>query len=239
MSDDDDGISVSRRRLFRGLAVAPVSVAALYGAAAAVEPTESAQGATHRYTPTFFNSPEWQFLLAACDRLIPPDQTGPGALEAGVPEFIDRHMQTPYASGDLWYMQGPYLEAPPELGYQGRLALRDLLRVGFKAVDAHCQQTAAGKTFAQLSHAEQEAVLRQLEAGKVALEQVPAKELFSQLLNEVRAGYFCDPRHGGNRNMAAWKMIGYPGMRADYLDWVEVRDRSYPLPPVDLSGKRG
>ena len=35
----------------------------------------------------------------------------------------------------------------------------------------------------------------------------------------------------------AWKMIGYPGMRASYLDWVGVRDRAYPLPPVDLAGK--
>jgi gluconate 2-dehydrogenase gamma chain len=51
-------------------------------------------------------------------------------------------------------------------------------------------------------------------------------------------GYFCDPRHGGNKNMAAWKMIGYPGARADYADWVEVRNRPYPLPPVDLAGKR-
>jgi gluconate 2-dehydrogenase gamma chain len=34
-------------------------------------------------------------------------------------------------------------------------------------------------------------------------------------------------------------MIGYPGMRADYTDWVAVRDQPYPLPPVDLSGQRG
>jgi gluconate 2-dehydrogenase gamma chain len=39
--------------------------------------------------------------------------------------------------------------------------------------------------------------------------------------------------------MSAWKMIGYPGMRADYTNWVEVRNRAYPLPPVDLAGKRG
>jgi gluconate 2-dehydrogenase gamma chain len=34
-------------------------------------------------------------------------------------------------------------------------------------------------------------------------------------------------------------MIGYPGVRADYTNWVEVRDRAYPIPPVDLAGKRG
>jgi len=55
----------------------------------------------------------------------------------------------------------------------------------------------------------------------------------------VRNGYFADPSHGGNKNMGAWKMIGYPGMRADYMDWVTVRDKPYPLPPVDLAGRRG
>ena len=38
--------------------------------------------------------------------------------------------------------------------------------------------------------------------------------------------------------MAGWKAIDYPGVRADYLDWVGVRDKRYPLPPVDLAGRR-
>ena len=42
-----------------------------------------------------------------------------------------------------------------------------------------------------------------------------------------------------NKDMAAWKMIGYPGMRADYIDWIGVRNKAYPLPPVDLAGRRG
>jgi len=28
-------------------------------------------------------------------------------------------------------------------------------------------------------------------------------------------------------------------MRADYLDWVEVRDKPYSIGPVDLAGRRG
>jgi len=171
--------------------------------------------------------------------LIPADDIGPSAGEAGVPEFIDRHMQTPYASGDIWYMQGPFVEAAPQFGYQGRLPVRDMLRVGIKGIDAHCQKHFSGKTFAQIGHADQEALLKAAEAGKLELENISAKEFFTQLLNETRMGYFCDPRHGGNKNMAAWKMIGYPGMRADYTDWVEVRNQPYPLPPVDLAGKRG
>jgi gluconate 2-dehydrogenase gamma chain len=237
---DENSPSPTRRQLFKGLALAPMVAAAIASCAQGSDKPAAAAGAAPAdYKPTFFNAAEWAFLLAACDRLIPADEVGPGALQAGVPEFIDRHMQTPYAAGDIWYMQGPFVEAAPQFGYQGRLPVRDILRVGVKAIDASCQKTFNGKTFAQLEHADQEKTLKDAEAGSLKLENISAKEVFNQLLGETRMGYFCDPKHGGNKNMAAWKMIGYPGMRADYTDWVEVRDRPYPLPPVDLSGKRG
>jgi gluconate 2-dehydrogenase gamma chain len=136
-------------------------------------------------------------------------------------------------------MQGPFIEAPPQFGYQGRLSVREVLRVGIKAVDSHCAASFDGKTFARLSHAPQEQLLKSLESGALPLEGVSSKLFFAQLLAETRYGYFADPVHGGNKGMGSWKMIGYPGMRADYTDWVEVRDKPYPLPPVDLAGRRG
>jgi gluconate 2-dehydrogenase gamma chain len=246
--NDDEASSPSRRQLFKSLSLVPIAALSLSScakesdrpAAEAGAPAGVAGGAASgEYKPSFFNAVEWEFIAAACDRLIPADNIGPSAGQAGVPEFIDRHMQTPYASGDIWYMQGPFVEAAPQFGYQGRLAVRDILRVGIKGIDGHCQKQFSGKTFARLEHAEQEALLKAAEAGKLELENISAKEFFTQLLNETRMGYFCDPKHGGNKNMSAWKMIGYPGMRADYTNWVEVRDQPYPLPPVDLAGKRG
>ena len=238
MNDDEKTASPLRRRLFKSLSLIPLSAVA--GCAKeADKPADRSEVASSEYKPTFFGAAEWAFIHAACDRLIPGDDIGPGAVDAGVPEFIDRHMQTPYAAGDIWYMQGPFVEAAPEFGYQGRLPVRDILRVGIKALDAHCQRTLGGKTFSEIGHAQQEALLKAAEAGKLELENISAKEFFNQLLAETRMGYFCDPIHGGNKNMAAWRMIGYPGARADYTDWVEVRDRPYPLPPVDLAGKRG
>jgi len=235
---DDEAPSASRRRLFKSLSLVPLAAVGLGGCAREADKPADASGARGDYKPSFFNAAEWAFILAACDRLIPADDIGPGALQSGVPEFIDRHMQTPYASGDIWYMQGPFIEAAPQFGYQGRLPVRDILRVGLKGIDAHCAKHFS-KSFAQLAHPEQEALLKSAEAGKLELENISAKEFFTQLLNETRMGYFCDPKHGGNKNMSAWKMIGYPGMRADYTDWVAVRDQPYPLPPVDLAGKRG
>lgn len=32
--------------------------------------------------------------------------------------------------------------------------------------------------------------------------------------------------------MGSWKMIGFPGARADYYDWVDQYGRTYPLPPI-------
>jgi gluconate 2-dehydrogenase gamma chain len=242
MSDDQQ--SPSRRRLIKSLMFVPMGVGAagvLHGglksadAAAAAAP----EGKPDPYTPTYFTAVEWQFLTAAVDRLIPHDEHGPGAIEVGVLEFMDRHMQTPYAAGSIWYLQGPFMEAPGEFGYQGKLPLKDILRVGIKNFDNYCAQQFGGKKFSDLDHAQQEALLKDAESGKLKFTDISAKIFFANLLTEVRNGYFCDPKHGGNKGMAAWKMIGYPGMRGDYLDWVEVRDKPYPIGPVDLAGRRG
>lgn len=240
--DDAASVSPSRRRFFQGLTLIPIA-AALPGCSddktQATSAGQAASAPREDFKPSFFSTVEYAFVVAACDRLIPHDEIGPGAVESGVPQFLDRHMQTPYASGAIWYMQGPFVEAAKEFGYQGKLPLRDLLRVGIGAVDGHCRQAFDGKTFAELSHAQQEALLKDAESGKLELEGISSKTFFSYLLGEVKNGYFADPIHGGNKDMGAWKMIGYPGMRADYMDWVEVRDKPYPLGPVDLSGRRG
>ncbi|WP_296256500.1 MULTISPECIES: gluconate 2-dehydrogenase subunit 3 family protein [unclassified Pseudomonas] len=247
---DDDTSPARRDFLRKSLTLIPVvtlASAGLCGSTFAQTPASDAQqpsaavpvSVAGDYKPTFFTPQEWAFLVAACDRLIPSDQVGPGAVELGVPEFLDRHMQTPYANGGIWYMQGPFLEAAPEFGYQGRLNLRETLRIGIKAMDAYSTKSFSGKAFAELSHAQQEDLLKSAESGKLALDDISSKLFFTNLLNEVRNGYFADPSHGGNKNMGAWKMIGYPGMRADYMDWITVRDKPYPLPPVDLSGRRG
>lgn len=41
-------------------------------------------------------------VCAAVDRLAPLDEAGPGALELGVAEYIDRALQTPYGEGSRW-----------------------------------------------------------------------------------------------------------------------------------------
>ena len=45
------------------------------------------------YDPQFFKKAEWQTLCALCDAIIPRTDT-PGAVEAGVPEYVDRVVAT-------------------------------------------------------------------------------------------------------------------------------------------------
>jgi gluconate 2-dehydrogenase gamma chain len=232
--------SRSRRRFVQSLSFIPV--AATLGSGEGLLGSGGgnvAVAAEKPYEPRFFTADEWAFVVAICNRLIPADEVGPGAVELGVPEFLDRHMQTPYANGAIWYMQGPFLEAAPEFGYQGRLPLRGILRVGIAEMNSHCSKVFAGKAFAQLTAADQESLLEAAQADSLKFENISAKLFFAYLLGEVRNGYFADPAYGGNKGMGSWKMIGYPGARADYMDWVTVRDKPYPLPPVDLAGKRG
>ncbi|HAC67333.1 MAG TPA: gluconate 2-dehydrogenase [Pseudomonas sp.] len=243
MSADD---SVPARRDFLRKSLSLIPVVALAGGAtsglALAAPTpENKPGSSPRadhYQPVFFTAEEWAFVQAAVARLIPADELGPGALEAGAPEFIDRQMQTAYARGGLWYMQGPFAaDAAPEMGYQSRLVPQDLYRLGIAAVDRWTRQQH-GKVFAELAPAEQDATLNALEGGDAALDGVPAKLFFAQLLQNTKEGFYCDPLHGGNKELVGWKLVNFPGARADFMDWVE-RDERYPLPPVSIRGERG
>jgi len=226
--------SPSRRQLFKSLGAATLAVVAL--PASSVGKPGTPPGTDYR--PTFFTLDEWGFVNAASARLIPHDKLGPGAVEAGVPEYIDRQMGTPWATGALWYMQGPFnADAPATLGYQTRLTPQQIYRLGIAATDQFVRQSR-GTSFAQLPPDAQDFALHAIESGHAVFDTVPAKLFFSMLLQSVREGFFSDPVHGGNRGLVGWKLIGFPGARADFMDWVE-RDVEYPLPPVALNGQRG
>jgi len=49
---------------------------------------------------------------------------------------------------------------------------------------------------------------------------------------DTKEGFLADPIHGGNKNLGSWKMIGIPGERADFLDWVVKPGVRCPLGPV-------
>ena len=105
--------------------------------------------------------------------------------------------------------------------------------IGTNYLETCRRGAAAGNTDA-------ERVLAGLESGKIELKLAPgfsSRAFFELMLQNTMEGFFADPLYGGNRDMAAWKMIGYPGARYNYLDWVNRHNEKYPLPPVSLAGR--
>ncbi len=228
--------------LKRVLAIVPASTvtvgAGLTQTACSDKPAALTPRSGAKYTPSYLNDAEWAFVNAAVALLIPADEHGPGAVEAGVPEFIDRQLEMPYGHGKLWYMQGPFHpDSRPELGYQLNMTPRDIYRHGIADCDAWCKANRNGKTFAQLSQDHQTEFLHALEGAKVDLANTPPKLLFSYLLANTREGFLADPIYGGNKNMVGWKLIGFPGARADFMDWIDMPNKTYPYGPVSISGE--
>ncbi|HEX8403559.1 MAG TPA: gluconate 2-dehydrogenase subunit 3 family protein [Duganella sp.] len=231
-------VNLSRRTLLMATAAAVplVSIPVYRARAAGLEAVE-----LQRYQPVFFAAAEWTFIMAACDRLIPAEGKGPGALETNVPVFIDQQLQA--GLGDEVYMQGPHkADAAPTLGFQHNHTPQQMYRIGIKLTQQYSRQTHQ-KPFEQLAPADKDALLTALQKNDVDFAglgepTLKASQFFVQLLDDTKNGYLADPMYGGNKDMKAWVAIGFPGARAAFTEWVDVHDVKYPLGPVSLSGKR-
>jgi gluconate 2-dehydrogenase gamma chain len=185
----------------------------------------------------YFTPQEGAAIEALVDRLIPPDPQTPGGNDAGCAVFIDRQLAGPYGSAEGLYMRGPFAEGTPQQGDQSSLTPAARYRQALAALDKYCRSTYAGKSFTQIPDGEKDKLLSGLEKGQVQLDGASGQAFFELLLQNTREGFFADPVYGGNRNMVGWKMIGFPGARYDYRDWVERHNERYPLPPVGISGR--
>jgi len=74
-------------------------------------------------------------------------------------------------------------------------------RKGVAGVDA-VSRARFGKRFAELPPDQQTQALTEVGAKSGAF--------FNLVLNHAMQGFYGDPRHGGNRNMASWRMLGLP-----------------------------
>ncbi|MCS2164230.1 gluconate 2-dehydrogenase subunit 3 family protein [Scandinavium manionii] len=238
MSEDENTANHSRRNFLRkALTAIPLTIVAT-NAIAATSIRTGGEGVVDDYMPTFFNPAEWNFLIAAVERLIPTDKYGPGGVSEGVPIFIDKQMEMPYGWGKLWYMHPPFADAIPELGYQSHMNPREVYRHGIKMLNHHCLKEYASQ-FHQLDITRQEVVLRDVEKDEIKNLNISGKLFFEQLLANSKEGYLADPVHGGNQTLASWKLVGFPGARVDYLDTVHRPGLPYPYGPVSISRKRG
>lgn len=187
----------------------------------------------------FFTFAESESMEALADRIIPPDPETFGGKEAGCVVFIDRQLAGPYGHREGLYVGGPFHPGTKEQGPQSPQTPAQLYRAGLAALEQYCRSERAPQPagFAQLTAAQQDTLLGGLENGSIRFEGVDAQAFFEQLLKDVGQGFFADPLYGGNRDMCSWKMIGFPGARYDYSDWVSRHNERYPHPPVSIAGR--
>jgi gluconate 2-dehydrogenase gamma chain len=178
---------------------------------------------------------EHAFIVAAVDTIIPADELSPSGSACGVATFIDRQLAGAYGMGARLYRQGPFPKAKPELGYQLSLNPREFFRAGIESANAWTRKTY-GKDFDRLSEQDREATLKAMEDNKAPFPGFSSRMFFDALLQITMEGFFSDPIYGGNRDMAGWKMVGYPGLPATYREEItKYFGKKYDKPPRSIA----
>ncbi|MGE8632282.1 MAG: gluconate 2-dehydrogenase subunit 3 family protein [Achromobacter piechaudii] len=242
-----DQPAAGRRGLLKALAVgvpgaawaakavgAPSAPAAAPGSAEGQAATASGAARTLQ----FFNTAEARAMDAIAARLIPADELGPGAKEAGVTFFIDGQLAGAWGAGAQFYRQGPFEKGTPEQGYQLSFTPAEMFRRGLAALDAATRKQD-GKPYAELDEARQDAWLHDLQAGKVDFSPLPSDVFFQAMLDATIEGFFSDPLYGGNVDMVGWKLVGFPGAYASFSNDIERHGVIWAGKPVSIANAKG
>ncbi len=134
-----------------------------------------------------FTVAEAEAVSAIGDRIIPADRDA-GAASADVVNYIDRQL-----TGPLKKYKRPYQE-------------------GLAAID-RLSAARHGKRFAGLSNEQKDELLTLLDSGQAPADRwnpAEAKSFFDMIRDHTMQSYYGDPRHGGNREYASWRMMGIP-----------------------------
>jgi gluconate 2-dehydrogenase gamma chain len=182
----------------------------------------------------FFNRDEVRAVEAAIARLIPADELGPGAKEAGVAVFLDMQLAGAWGSGDNLYRQGPFVAGTSQQGYQLSFTPAEMFRMGLAKLEEAAKRSHGGSTFADLAPTQQDMLLAQVEQGQVDFGVLPSGVFFAALLDATMEGFFGDPMYGGNREMIGWKLVGFPGVYASYANDIERHGIAWTRPPESI-----
>lgn len=193
----------------------------------------------------FSRKEDFEILGAATERILPKDDNGPGAIELGVPYFIDKQLAGSWGSNTQAYMRDPFYhnkqtekyqhmdtdqdkagpntegQTPtPIARYQSRLNRGDIVIQGLRKMDKISNNKFNTK-FTELEGDKQDKVLQAFDNGEVDLNGVAGVTFFNLLRRLTLEGAYADPLYGGNRNMMGWKMKEYPGPRMGYVNKIK------------------
>jgi gluconate 2-dehydrogenase gamma chain len=180
-----------------------------------------------------FSMQEARTVEALTARIMPGTPDDPGAREAGVVVYIDHMLAANEGFAEPTYRQPPFAQvysgdSPPangdlyeviwvpadliaRYGFQAVLSPREVYRIGLEAVDRYARSRFT-RDFADLSESEQDTIVGDMAEGRATgFGQVSAEQFFLVLRRHTAEGMFSDPAYGGNRNMAGWELVGFPG----------------------------
>lgn len=171
-------------------------------------------------------------LEQATERILPKDDNGPGAIELGVPYFIDKQMAGSWGINGSDYRQGPFLTNDPPVD-QTSLNRGQVIITGIRKMNDESRKRF-DVTFDKAEEEQQIEVLQDFECSKVKLRGVNAGSMFQLLRELTMEGAYSDPLYGGNRNMAGWEMQEFPGAVPSYADIIE-KDEFVKRDPISLT----
>jgi gluconate 2-dehydrogenase gamma chain len=138
----------------------------------------------------FFTDEEAACVIALAEQIIPADEHGGGATEAGVIHYIDRQLVAVFDYDQLVYQQG------------------------ISALQGSCLELH-GKRFETLEPELQHTLCTRLDQNGLPghdWEELEQSRFFRRVISHTMQGFYGAPRHGGNRNYMSYKMMGldYP-----------------------------
>ncbi len=234
--------TIPRRRFLLGAGIAGTAVATGFNqtepaaAQAAAPAAGAAAPAVAQPEPLLaLNETEHAFVVAAVDMLIPADELSPCGSDCGIATFIDRQLASAWGGGAKMYRSGPFRKGKPEQGYQLALTPAEFFSAGIVAANAWSRKTY-GHDFDRLDPDHRVEALKAMQDGKAEFADFSSRAFFARLLAITMEGFFSDPIYGGNRNKAGWRMIGFPGLPATYINlYEEYRDKPYVVEPRSIA----
>ena len=171
----------------------------------------------------FSNREHFDILSAACERIYPEDDNGPGAIKLDAPYFIDHQLAGAYGNNTNEYMQGPFKEGSPYQGYQTRLKRHEIYMQGILELETQSKKKHDEK-FVDIEDDDKDDLLSEFESGDIKMKGVKSSDFFNLLLSATLAGVYADPLYGGNAGKEGWKMKEYPGSQMSYTSEIEEKD---------------
>ncbi|CEG24131.1 Gluconate 2-dehydrogenase subunit 3 precursor [Planococcus massiliensis] len=171
----------------------------------------------------FKNDAEFQILANATERIFPEDDLGPGAIGLGVPYFIDKQLAGAYGENSKEYMQGPFEEGQTTQGYQSRLKRNEMFRQGLQLMQQEAQSRFE-TDFVELEGEQMDEILTAFQEDEIEMKGVSALFFFKLLRMATLEGAYADPIYSGNEGMEGWKMKGFPGHQASYINQIESEE---------------